>query len=71
MPSNDEVVRACAKQNYDELLTIFKCGYTAHLNGHETGKHITNFDLFSPALKWIITSQLKGLDTVSSKRGIF
>ena len=71
MPSNHDVVRICAKQNYDELLTMFKSGYSANLNGNETGKHITNFDLISPALKWIITSQIKGLDAVDPKRGIF
>ena len=67
MSSNHELVRNCAKQNYEELQSIFKYDY--NLSGSQMGKHIKNFELFSPALKWIIHAQVKGLDTVDPKRG--
>ena len=67
MSSNPELVRNCARQNYDELQSIFKYDYS--LSGSKMGRHITNFDLFSPALKWIIHAQIKGLDAVDPKRG--
>ena len=67
MSSNHELVRNCAKQNYEELQSIFKYDY--NLNGSLMGRHIKNFELFSPALKWIIHAQIKGLDAVDPKRG--
>ena len=71
MISNFELVRNSAKQNYDELWTIYKYCSNSNLNGSEIGKHITNFELFSPALKWIILAQIKGLDIIDPKRGKF
>ena len=67
MSSNHDLVRSCARQNYDELQTIFKYDYSLRKN--EMAKHISNFDLFSPALKWIIRAQIKGLELVDPKRG--
>ena len=67
MSSNHDLVRSCARQNYDELQTIFKYDYS--LSKSQMAKHISNFDLFSPALKWIIRAQIKGLELVDPKRG--
>ena len=67
MSSNHDLVRSCARQNYDELQTIFKYDYS--LSNSQMGKHMSNFDLFSPALKWIIRAQIKGLELVDPKRG--
>ena len=67
MSSNHDLVRSCARQNYDELQNIFKYDY--RLSNSQMGKHISNFDLFTPALKWIIRAQIKGLELVDPKRG--
>ena len=67
MTSNSELVRNAARQNYEEIMAIYK--YCSSNNASLMSKHISNFELFSPALRWIIHAQLKGLDIVDPLRG--
>ena len=71
MASNLDLVRKSAKQNYDELLVLFKPTNQSFnvIDNNTSVTNTTNYDLFWPALKWIIHAQVKGLDTVDPIRG--
>ena len=70
MASNLDLVRKSAKQNYDELLALLKqTNPSFNVIDNTSVTNTTNYDLFWPALKWIIHAQVKGLDTVDPIRG--
>lgn len=66
-PNDHELITRCSRQNYEEFLTSYKYHYTFEAATSGGGSYD---EIFGPAIKWFVGSQVRGLPASDPKRDL-